>query len=92
LAKVLVDKKRPEFRDSNYAYVNVVGLANSKVNFRKKIKREFAQMNFALLRLENAQTFNERISTKRVGKSLYELVNDVLETTRVGISTFHSYT
>mgnify|MGYP001547216250 CR=1 FL=1 len=79
--------------DTNFSTsnVNVVGLANGKVDFRKKVKKEFAQINFTLLRLENVQTFSERISTKKVEKSLYELVNDVLETTRIGFSTFHSY-
>jgi hypothetical protein len=92
LAKVHVDKKQADFKNWSNAYVNVLGLARGKADFRKKVKRALAQMNFTLRRLEDPETFARRISTYKIDQSLYRLAKDLLEDNdKIKFGTFHAY-
>lgn len=91
LAKVNA-KNKMTFKNASSAYVNVIGLGNSKSDFRNRIKEELLQMNLSLTRLEDVEVFNNRIQSYKVDKTLYDLADELLKDgKRIKFSTFHAY-
>lgn len=92
LAKVYVEKERSEFGLARNAYVNVLGLAVNKTDFRKKVKRELSFLGFKLLRLEEPEPFSSRIRNFKVDKSLHVLADEIVKNDlKIKFSTFHAY-
>jgi altronate dehydratase len=91
LAKVNA-KNKNVFKNANNAYVNVIGLANNKNNFRERVKEELLQLNLSLTRLEDVEIFNNRVQSYRVDKVLYKLADELLKNGKwVKFSKFHTY-
>jgi hypothetical protein len=91
LAKVNTKSKKV-FKNASNSYVNVIGLANSKSDFRDRIKEELLQMNLSLTRLEDVEVFNQRIKSYKVDKALYKLADELLKNgKRIKFSTFHAF-
>lgn len=73
-------------------YVNVLGLATSRINFRKNVSRELRENGFKLLRLTDIERFNERIQKFKVDKSLQTIANSLIsESQRIKFGNFHMY-
>jgi hypothetical protein len=92
LAKVQADSKQSVLKNANNAYVNVLGLARNRIEFKKIVGQALSDMNLRLNRLENSETFSKRITAYKVDKLLYRLAKELLEgNTRTKVSTFHTY-
>lgn len=92
MANVQVDKNNSSIKDAGYAYVNVLGLAKSKIDFRKNVANELSSLKLKLLRLENAERFKERVAKYKVEDSIHVLVKELLDgDAKIKFSTFHTY-
>lgn len=92
LANIQIDKNLSSIKDASYAYVTVIGLTKSKIDFRKKVAEELLRLNFRLLKLEEVEKFKERVVRYKVEKSIYELVQELLNSdAEIKFSTFHTY-
>jgi len=93
LAKVKAQRKGSDvLQDSVNAYVTVLGVANNKKSFRKIVKSSLDKMGIELLRLEEIDTFFNRIKKFNVERNLYKKSNELLHSElRVVFSTFHTF-
>jgi hypothetical protein len=81
-----------EILGAQNAYVNVIAIANSRSNFRKKVKQALSKMNLELKRLEEAENISERTKRSFVDKKILQLVDDLNRTKKeVKFSVFHTY-
>jgi hypothetical protein len=91
LAKVKSVSSDNEIGISGYAYVTVVGLAKSKLGFRRGVAGELSRLNFKLLRLEDAEKFDDRVKKFKVDRIIHEIAGGLSGDERVKFSTFHTY-
>jgi hypothetical protein len=92
LAKVQVDKTHNSIKDANYAYVTVVGRAKGRSDFKRKIASELVVLKFNLLRLEEAEKFEDRIARHEVNESVRRLADELRGGNEdIKFSTFHTY-
>ncbi len=92
LAKVQTEKKQIEFKNAKNAYVNVLGLAKNKIDFKKRIKKELSILDFKLIRLEEPEIFSNRIVHHKIDKSLYRLAKELIDgDSKIRFSIFHTY-
>ena len=92
VGKIQIDRNVSSINNASYAYVTVVGLYKSRIDFRKKVAEELSRVNFKLLRLEGAERFIERVARYKVEESIHELVQEVLNSREeIKFSTFHTY-
>jgi hypothetical protein len=74
-----------------HGYVNVLGLSNSKQDFRKKASLKFQDIGLKLIRLEDAEPFSKRMKTFKVDKSIQAIAKNILQQTVVDFGTVHTY-
>jgi hypothetical protein len=69
-----------------------LAFANSKLDFRKKVKNKLTQMGLELKRLEGAEPFKDRVSKFRPSKEIQEISKRLAsQRGTVEFSTFHTY-
>ena len=91
LAKVKITNNN-NILNANNAYVNILGLANSKGNFKRKAKLACFEIELNLLRIEDVETLNNRVRKFKVDQEILKIANDLLKSNnRIKFSTFHTY-
>lgn len=91
LAKV-VPLNNETLGDARGAYVNAMAFANSKVEFRRKVKVGLAKIGVELKRLENPEPLKDRTRKFRVDKHILKISKRLSsKTSEVEFSTFHTY-
>ncbi|HLY72045.1 MAG TPA: hypothetical protein VKR53_20065 [Puia sp.] len=92
LAKVQSTKEMGVLENAKNAYVNVLGLARNKIEFRKKVKDELLKLELTLNRLEEIQIFKDRIKEYSVDKSIHNLAKKINnKNKKILFSTFHTF-
>jgi hypothetical protein len=91
LAKVKSSASDNKLGPSGCAYVSVVGLAKTKLGFKRSVVEMLSRLNFKLLVLDDVEKLNERVKKFEVDTRLLELANGLSHDENVKFSTFHSY-
>jgi len=91
LANISIDRDKSSIPDAEYAYVTVVGRAKGRLDFRKKVAKELSQLGFTLLRLEEADKFDNRVKEFGVTDAIVALTKELKGSDEVKFSTFHTY-
>ncbi len=91
LAKVVVLNESDILDGDKAAFTNALGLAKTKTEFRNKVKNKFYSMDLNLLRLEEIESFADRLKNHNVGKNIIKISKRLSETNEVGFSIFHTF-
>jgi hypothetical protein len=91
LAKVRSQNK-DLLQGAKNAYVQVIGRSDNKKIFRDKVADALDKMNMELIRMEEAEPFNERIKKFKIDSSLFKIANDISDNkSEISFGTFHAY-
>ena len=77
--------------DSDRAYVNVMGSAISRADFRRQIKKAVESLELVLLRVENPEPLEMRLSKHSIHRDLSKLAKKLQKTGELGFGVFHAY-
>jgi hypothetical protein len=78
--------------NANNAYVNVVGIAKSKLLFRKYVKDALERnWGLSLKRIESVELLNERLKKYDVDECILNLVSSLQNNSDIKFSTFHTF-
>lgn len=91
LAKVKQRNINGILGDAEQAYTNVLALAASKSDFRHRAKQAIEDLELLLLRLESAETLEQRLIKFTVDKNLLKLAKGVQKKGGVAFGVFHSF-
>lgn len=73
------------------AFVNVLGLAISRIQFRARVEQAADELGLKLRRLEGTEKFSRRTRHNVVGDELKVIAPALTESHQVGFGTFHTY-
>ena len=91
LIRVRQNKRNGVLGDADQAYSNAVGLAKDKGEFRSKIKSVLESVELQLLRLENAEPLNQRLSKYPVHKDIIKAAKEAKKNGQVAFSEFAAF-
>ncbi len=91
LAKVEQPRRNGVLGDADQAFTNVIAAAKNRTAFRALVKRALTELGLRLIRLENAETLDRRLSKYSINEELLSLVKQVQRQGNVGFSTFHAF-
>lgn len=78
--------------DRNSAYVSILAMATTALEFEQTARDAFAALGFDLAELEDAEPFAKRLSDGQVDSALLSLANEVEVTGAPRFGTFHTWT
>ncbi len=91
LAKVVVLNNSNILNGDKAAFTNALGLAKTKTEFRNKVKNKFYSMDLKLLRLEEVESFADRLKNHNVSKDIIKVSKRLSEINEVEFSIFHTF-
>src|ERR1051326_3423812 len=91
LAKVEQRTRNGILGDADGVYTNAIGKASSRWEFRGKGFENLKQLELKLIRLEDAQTLNERLAKYSINPELMKIAEEAEVTGNVGFGTFHAF-
>lgn len=77
--------------DADQAFTNVIGLAKNKADFRLQVKRVLETLELQLLRLEDVELLEQRLSKHSVHKDILALVDDVKKDGQIAFDVFATF-
>lgn len=92
LAEVLHRPGAGSLMDRNSAYVNVLAMATTALDFEKLARDAFAVAGFDLVELDDAEPFAKRTADMQVDDTLFALAKSVEATGIPRFGTFHTWT
>lgn len=85
-------KKNDILGKSENAYTIVLGMANSKENYKRIVRKAFSKLNLQVIRIEDVEPFNLRIQKNKVDKDLIKLAKELTKNSElIRLSTFYTY-
>ena len=91
LAKVEQNKRNGVLGDADRAYTNAIAKASSRLSFRTKVAADLTQLGLKLIRLEDAETLNDRLSKFSIDPELIKVAQEAEVTGGVRFGTFHAF-
>lgn len=91
LIKVEQKDRTGPLGDADGAYTNAVGLASSKLRFRRLVERRLRAMDLTLLRLEAAEPLAVRTAKHAVHKDIRKLVADLDSVNPIAFDVFATF-
>ncbi len=91
LAKVEQSSSNGVLGDARGAYSNAIGIADSRGSFRSKVRKALAELGLRLVRLEDAETLQVRLTKYSIDSDLKKVVEEAKNTGRIGFGTFHAF-
>jgi len=77
--------------DADQAFTNVIGLAKNKADFRLQVKRVLKTLELQLLKLEDVELLEQRLSKQSVHKDILALVDGVKKDGQVAFDVFATF-
>ena len=78
--------------DANSAYVNVLALARSRSDFRRKVNIAVANKELLLMRMEDIEPLISRIENFKVPKVILDLAKQLVDfPSMAAFAKFHTY-
>jgi hypothetical protein len=91
LAKIDQSSSDGLLGDVKGTYTNAIAIADSRANFRSKVKQALADLDLQLVRLEDAETLKTRLSRSSVDPELERVAEATRISRQVGFGTFHAF-
>jgi hypothetical protein len=91
LAKVEQADRTGILGDADRAYTNAIALAHNRMSFRLRVKQALEDLGLKLIRLENAEPLDARLSKFTIDKDLMKGAKYVTRTGRTEFGTFHTF-
>ncbi len=88
LIKVKQNNKNGVLGDTDYAYCKAIGFAENAHQFRYQIEQKLKLLELQLLRLENPEPLEKRLSSRKVHKNLIKLAKDVEKNKQLAFGVF----
>lgn len=91
LAKVEQSSSNGVLGDAERAYTNAIAIADSRPDFRAKVREALAELGLGLMRLEDAETLRARSSKYSIDRELTKVAKEAMKTRQVRFGTFHTF-
>src|SRR6266852_5030408 len=91
LAKVEHANRTGILGNASRAYTNGIAIAHNRATFRLRVKQALEALGLRLIRLENAEPLDARLSKFTIHKELTKLAKRVTRTGRTEFGTFHTF-
>ena len=91
LAKVEPSSPNSVLTEAESAFTNVIGIAGGRLSFRRKISEALCKLGLKLIRLEDAETVQNRVSKYSLDAELSRAAKVARKTGQVTFGTFHTF-
>jgi hypothetical protein len=77
--------------DADQAYVNVIAIALNKSDFRTQLKKALDEIDLGLIKLEDAETMEVRLSKNSIHEDLHKLAEEAERTGVIRFDIFQTF-
>ena len=91
LAHIKQTQRNGTLDDADEAFVNVIGLALGKADFRSQIKEALDPLNLILVRLKDVELMAERLKKHTIHEDLHAIAEEVQSSGTLGFDVFATF-